>query len=57
MQGRARLAGHECEWLDLDESRAEEPTYFYLEEVLRWSINLLEALLTRIWHGLHGCEL
>jgi len=26
---------------------------FYLEEILRRAINLLEALLARIWHGLH----
>lgn len=31
-------------------------TYFYLEEVLRRAVDLLEALLARIWHGLHGCK-
>jgi hypothetical protein len=31
-------------------------TYFYLEEVLRRAIDLFEALLARIWHGLHSCK-
>ena len=30
--------------------------YFDLEEVLWRAIDLLEALLARIWHGLHGCK-
>jgi hypothetical protein len=30
--------------------------YLYLEEVLGWAVDLLEALLARIWHGLHGCK-
>jgi len=29
---------------------------FYLEEVFGWAIDLLEALLARIWYGLHCCK-
>ncbi len=29
--------------------------YFYFQEVLRRTIDLLEALLARIWHCLHVC--
>jgi len=29
--------------------------YFYLEEVLGGPVDFFEALLARIWHGLHGC--
>jgi hypothetical protein len=29
--------------------------YLDLEEVLWWAIDLFEALLARVWHGLHGC--
>jgi hypothetical protein len=29
--------------------------YFYLKEILRRAIYLLEALLARIGHCLHGC--
>jgi hypothetical protein len=28
--------------------------YFYLEEILRRSIDLFKALLAGIWNGLHG---
>ena len=29
-----------------------QATHFYLEEVLRWSVDLLEGLLSRFWDGL-----
>ena len=29
--------------------------YLYLQKVLRRAVDLLEALLARLWHGLHGC--
>jgi len=38
------------------EERERKGTYFYLEEVFRRAIDLLEALLARIWDGLHGCN-
>lgn len=28
--------------------------YLYLEKVLWWPINLVKALLPRVWHGLHN---
>jgi hypothetical protein len=31
-------------------------TYLYLQKVLGWAVDLLEALLARIWHRLHDCE-
>lgn len=31
-------------------------TDLYLEEILRRAIDLLEALLARIWHCLHRCD-
>jgi hypothetical protein len=31
----------------------EREAYLYLEEVLRWAVDLLEALLSRIRHSLH----
>jgi hypothetical protein len=34
----------------------KEWTYFYLEEVLGRAVDLFEALLARIWHGLHDCK-
>ena len=30
--------------------------YLYLQEVLGGPIDLLEALLARLWHGLHDCS-
>jgi len=27
----------------------------YLEEILRWTVDLLKALLARVWHCLHDC--
>lgn len=27
--------------------------YLYFQEVLRWTVNLFERLLTRVWDGLH----
>jgi len=32
-------------------------SYFYLQEVLWRAIDLFEALLARIWHCLHDCQL
>lgn len=29
--------------------------YLYLEKILRWSIDLFKALLSRVWHCLHDC--
>ncbi len=36
--------------------KAKGQAYFYLKEVLRRSVDLLEALLARVWHGLHDCN-
>ncbi len=36
------------------ETGKEGRDYFYLEEVLWWAVDLFEALLARIRHGLHG---
>jgi hypothetical protein len=40
----------------LEGGREGKGTYFYLEEIFRRAIDLLEALLARIWDGLHGCN-
>jgi hypothetical protein len=36
--------------------RGRRATYFYLEEFLGRAVDLFEALLACIWHGLHGCK-
>ena len=37
-------------------NRKEGGANFYLEEVFGRAVDLFEALLARIWHGLHGCN-
>ena len=37
------------------EDWGEAEAHLYLQEILRRAIDLLEALLARIWHCLHDC--